>query len=43
MDPMKELQEKLREAAAIGDEATIQKLVTEEKVDVNNKHQMNGW
>lgn len=43
MDAVKELQEKLREAAATGDELLLQKLVLEENVDVNNGHQINGW
>ena len=43
MDPAKELQEKLREVAAIGDEVVLHKLILEEKVDVNNQHQINGW
>ena len=43
MDSVKELQEKLRETAAIGDEVLLHRLVLEEKVDVNNKHQINGW
>ncbi len=43
MDPVKELQEKLREAASIGDNNIVQKLLLDGKVDVNNQHSINGW
>ena len=38
----KEQQERLREAAALGDIREVQKLV-ESGVDVNSKNEVNGW
>lgn len=38
----KEQQERLREAAALGDIREVQKLV-ESGVDVNSQNEVNGW
>ena len=42
MDPQKEQEEKLREAACIGDEDTVRMLL-EKGTNVNSQHAMNGW
>ncbi|XP_046369998.1 ankyrin repeat domain-containing protein 40-like [Haliotis rufescens] len=43
MDPIKELGERLREAACIGDIDTIQNLIESQRIDINNANSMNGW
>ena len=42
MDPVKELEERLREAASIGDENAVKSLINK-GVDVNSQNAMNGW
>ena len=42
MDPVKELEERLREAASIGDENAVKCLINK-GVDVNSQNAMNGW
>ncbi|XP_033630895.1 ankyrin repeat domain-containing protein 40-like [Asterias rubens] len=42
MDDRKELEEKLREAASIGDQNTLEKML-KLGVNVNAKHRINGW
>ena len=42
MDPVKENQEKLREAASIGDALAVRELL-DKGVDVNSRNAMNGW
>ena len=42
MDPAKEDEEKLREAASVGDIVVVKELL-EKGVDVNSRNGMNGW
>ena len=42
MDPAKEEQEKLREAACIGDTVAVKELL-DKGADVNSRNAMNGW
>lgn len=43
MDLSESLNEKLREAACIGDVQQVTKLLSSKDVDVNSKHKVNGW
>lgn len=42
MDESKEMEEKLREAASIGDVAALKKIITINNVNVNSQNAMNG-
>ena len=43
MDQIKDLEDKLREAAGIGDEDTICGILEKDSIIVNSQHTINGW
>lgn len=43
MESTKELEEKLREYACIGDEEGVRKLILQQGVNINSQNAINAW